>query len=328
MAHAAMQRQRRLLGFAVIAGLGLASAAAPAGAQPAPFSEDPTLYRSNKPYPSEVEREERQRQEEAGVRPYSPLSVLGGADFRGQYFYRGYNYVSSGLAFQPYLVAGYTVHKDPNFSVTPHAGVWADITEQQNVNQDPERQTLSHFNELRGYFGVAVETHKFVFDVQYVYYTSPSETFEDSQELGVDVRYDDRSCWRNQPLLSGLNPTLSVYRELQDDRDDDLNTFVGVGLEPALKPFEAGRIPITVSFPVTVGGSFDGYYQNSDGQNASFGYWEAGVRAAVPLGRSAFGMNWSVDAEVDYIRLMAFSVREANGFDPDDVVFRIGIAFR
>jgi hypothetical protein len=182
--------------------------------------------------------------------------------------------------------------------------------------------------EFRANGGVAVAVKKFVFDFQYIYYTSPGEAFGDSSEVGVDVRYDDRECWRNRPLLSGLNPSFSLFRELTDTRDHDLNTFLGVGLEPALKSFEVGHVPITVSFPVSVGGSYDGYYQNAQGQNANFGYWEAGVRAALPLGRSALGLQWSLDAEVDYVSLMARSAREANGFDDSDVVFRIGLAFR
>jgi hypothetical protein len=327
MAYAAMQRQRRLLarrllGLAALAGLALASAPRRAGAQPAPFSEEPTQYRSNKPYQSEVEREQRQREEEAGIRPYSPLTVTGGVDFRNQYFFRGYNYVSSGLIAQPYVVAGYTVYKDQNLAVTPHGGVWLDLTEQEAP--DPP----VHVMELRGDGGVAVGVNKFVFDFQYVYYMSPGNAFGETQEVGVDVRYDDRDCWRNRPVLSGLNPTFSFFRQLKDHRDHDLNTFLGVGLEPALKSFEAGHLPITVSFPVTVGGSYDGYYKDAQGHNATFGYWEAGVRAALPLGRSVFGMSWSLDGEVDYVRLMARSARAANGFDRDDVVFRIGLAFR
>jgi hypothetical protein len=322
MANAAMQRQRRLLGLAVFAGLGLASAAGPAGAQPAPFSEEPTQYRSNKPYQSEVEREQRQRDEEAGILPYSPLLVTGGIDFRNQYFFRGYNFVSSGLIAQPYLVAGYTVYNDQGLAVTPHGGAWVDLTEQESP--DPP----VHIRELRGHGGVAVEAGNLMLDFRYVYYTSPGDAFADSSEVGVDVLYDDSDCWRDKPVLSGLNPTFSLFRELTDDRDHDLNTYLGVGLEPALKTFEAAKLPITVSFPVTVGGSYDGYYKDADGHNAPFGYWQAGVRAALPLGRSVYGMSWSVDAEVDYIRLMARSTRAANGFDRDDVVFRIGFAFR
>jgi hypothetical protein len=317
-----MQRQRRLLALAVLAGLGFASAATPAGAQPAPFSDEPSRYRSNKPYQTEVDREQRRHDEEAGTAPDSPLSVTGGVDFRNQYFFRGYNYVSSGLIAQPYLNVGYTVYKDHHFSVTPHGGVWLDLTEQEAP--DPP----VHVMELRGDVGVAVEVNKFVFDFQYVYYSSPGNAFGESQEIGVDVRYDDRDCWRNRPVLSGLNPSVSIFRELKDNRDDDLNTYVGLGLEPALKSFPVGRVPVTVSFPVTVGGSYDGYYQDSDGHNSTFGYWEVGVRAALPLGRSAYGMSWSIDAEVDYVNLMARSARAANGFDDSDVVFRIGLAFR
>jgi hypothetical protein len=332
MANAAMQRQRRLLALAALAGLSLAGlglgAAGPAIAQPAPFSEEPTRYRSNKPYQSEVEREQRRRDEEAGARPDSPLTVTGGVDFRNQYFFRGYNYVSSGLIAQPYLVAGYSVYKDPDLAITPHGGAWFDLTEQSSHREPGEKQSITHVREFRGDLGVALEVHKFVFDFQYVFYNSPAEAFSDTHEIGVDVRYDDRAAWRDKPFLSGLNPTFSLFYEARDERDDDYNTFVGVGIEPALKSFEVGRLPVTVSFPVTVGGSYDGYYKDADGHNSNFGYWEAGVRAALPLGRSVFGLSWSLDAEVDYVNLMARSARAANGFDDSDIVFRIGLAFR
>ena len=52
------------------------------------------------------------------------------------------------------------------------------------------------------------------------------------------------------------------------------------------------------------------------------------MRAALPLGKSAYGMHWFMDAEVDYLQLMARSARAANGFDNDDVVFRVGLSFR
>ena len=353
MANAAMKRQRRLLALAALAGFGLAGAAAPAGAQPAPFSDEPTRYRSNKPYQAEVERTERRRRnEEADAReqarpvrrdvardpvrtPWldpsreytgdeSPLAVTGGVDFRDNYFFRGYNR-TSGLQAQPYLQAGYTVHRDRDFSITPHAQAWLNVTEEQGANPP------AHFNEFRGHAGVAVQTGNWVLDFQYVYYTSPGDAFDgDVHEVGVDVRYDDGDAWRGDRCpITGLNPSLALFYEAKDDRDDDYNTFVGAGLEPALRPFMAGSVPITVSFPVSVGGSYDGYYQGADGHNANFGYWEAGVRAALPLGgRSALGLAWSLDAEVNYVNLMARSAREANGFDDSDVVFRIGLTFR
>jgi len=322
-----MHRQRRFLVPAVLSGLALAAAVGPAAAQPAPFSEEPTQYRSNKPYPSDVERERRREQEEAGVVPESPWRVTGGVDFRDQYFFRGYNYVSSGVMAQPYLDIGYTVYSDPHLAVTPHGGMWMDWTQQETPDAP------NHFQEFRANAGVLVKLDDFRLDFQYIFYTSPGNAFEDVHEIGVDVRYDDSRCWTGSrrgwigPFVA-LNPRFSLYYELKDYRDNDYNTYVDVGLEPALRPFALGRMPLTVSFPVTLGGSYDGYYKEDDGQNSDFGYWQAGIRCVLPLGKTGYGGWWSLDAEVDYVKLIADSAEAANGHDGDDIVFRVGLAFR
>jgi hypothetical protein len=361
--QALKQRQRLPFTLAVLAGLGLAAAAGRAPAQPAPYSDEPAQYRSNRPYPDDVKREQK-RQEAAAearqdaaappaprdpsrdplryppggpahettaeamrtapVRDESPLVFTGGVDFRDQYFFRGYNYVSSGFIAQPYVQLGYTIFRDENLALTPHGGAWFDFTE----NQGPNPPT--HFSEFRGNGGLAVQTGNLALDFQYVQYRSPSDAFQGTvHEVGVDLYYDDGAAWRNDRCpVSGLNPSFSLYYELKDERDNDYNTFVGLGLEPALRPVDVATIPVTVSFPLTLGGSYDGYYKDSDGHNANFGYWEAGVRVALPLGRGAYGMRWSLDAEVDYVRLLADSAEAANGNDNDDIVFRLGLAFR
>ena len=323
-----MQRQRRPLALAALglAGFGVAALApAPAAvAQPQPFSEEPVHYRSNKPYESEVEAAEHRRAVESGEIKESPFTLAGGVDFRDHYFFRGYNRISSGLSVQPYGDLGYTVYNDGRLAVTPHAGFWADFSEQK-APEAPE-----HFNEVRGIVGVGVQMKHVLLDFQYVYYNSPGEAFEDTHEIGVDVRYDDRWCWRRDarcPFVA-LNPSLSLFYEAKDNRDDDYNTYVGLGLEPALRPLEIGRLPLSVSFPLTLGGSYDGYYQDDDGHNATLGYWEAGVRCALPLGKWVYGGRWMLDAEVDYIRLLADSAEAANGHDNDDFVFRLGLSFR
>jgi hypothetical protein len=317
-----MQRQRRLPALAILAGLGLASAAVPAGAQPAPFTEEPTQYRSNKPYQSEVDRQKRREEQEAGI-SHSPWVVVGGVDMRNQYFFRGYNYVSSGFIAQPYVQVGYHVYSDENVSVTPHGGGWLDLTEQETP--DPP----VHIREFRGNVGAVVDVRDWRFDFQYVYYSSPGNAFRESQEVGVDVGYDDRHFWEGRSnCFAAVNPSFSLYREIEDSRDHDLNTYVGVGIEPTLRPYDIGPFPVTFSFPVTLGGSYDGYYKDASGRNSNFGYWSVGLRAAMPLGRTAYGLRWFLDAEVDYLQLMAKSVRAANGFDDSDAVFRVGLSFR
>ena len=361
--QALKQRQRRPFSFAVLAGpvlagLGLAAAAAPAGAQPAPYTDEPQGYRSNRPYPQDAAREQRRQDEAAEARRQaeepppprdasreplrqppaepaprssaeaapdpSPLVVTGGIDFRDQYFFRGYNFVSSGVIAQPYVQVGYTIFRDQNLALTPHGGAWFDFTE----NQGPNPPT--HFHEFRGNGGLAVQSGSLSLDFQYVQYRSPSDAFQGTvHEVGVDLYYDDGAAWRNDRCpVTGLNPTLSLYYELEDERDDDYNTYVGLGLEPTLRPVDVAKIPVTVSFPLTLGGSYDGYYKDADGHNTNFGYWQAGVRVALPLGRTGYGMRWTLDAEVDYVRLLADSAEAANGHDADDVVLRLGLSFR
>lgn len=355
-----MQRQRRLpvpqrplarerlLMAAVLAALGLASAAV---AQPQPFSEEPTQHRSSRPYRSDAERDEPLRdadgrdgrtadtvggdagrgiardgageavlnaEAEAG-----PFSFTGGVDFRSQYFFRGYNFVSSGVIAQPYANLGYTIFENDQVKITPHAGVWMDFTEQKSP-QPPQQ-----FHEFDAIFGVAVGLGDLTLDFQYVYYGYPGDALGETHEIGVNATYDDGRFWeRRGAPVTALNPSMALFYEAKDNNDDDYNTYVALGLEPALHECHVGRVPVKVSFPLVLGGSYDGYYQDDDGHNATLGYWMAGIKASIPLPRSGYAMRWTLDAEVDYVRLLADSAEAANGNDADDVVFRLGLSFR
>jgi hypothetical protein len=86
-------------------------------------------------------------------------------------------------------------------------------------------------------------------------------------------------------------------------------------------------VPVTLSFPVEFGGSYSGYYFTDEGEVDQAGYWMAGIKAAVHLPVSRKWQSCRIEAEVDYIGLLADSVENANGGDSDDVTLRIGIAF-
>ena len=128
---------------------------------------NPPVYRSNRPYESDVEA--------ANPEP-SAFRVTGGLDVRSQYFFRGYNRASSGAIIQPYFTLLYTIYRDDRLAVTPHAGAWFDFTETGGGTQNPR-----HWNEFRPIGGVAIDTAGFTFDVQYVMYKSPSNAFPRSE---------------------------------------------------------------------------------------------------------------------------------------------------
>ena len=345
-----LQRQRRLLAPALLAGLGLAGLVPVALAQPQPYSDEPPRYRSNRPYERQGD-ESRPRTSEERVRSEAqreregteasdpkaqaaggteekgepetgaPWSLSGGADFRDQYFFRGYRYTNSGINFQPYATLGYTVYDEAGLTLTPHVGTWMNFTEDQGTDSP------KHWQEVDLIAGLEVTAGDFNFDFLYTYYASPNDFFEDTHEIGVDLTYDDSRFFPRNCPLSGLNPSLAFFYETKDPNDHDYNTYVGVGLEPTLRDFNVGPVPVSLSFPMALGGSYDGYYQDDDGHNENLGFWQVGVKCGVPLPRTGYGMRWALEAELDYLRLLADSVENANGGDSDDFVFRIGFKF-
>jgi hypothetical protein len=309
------RRPSRLLFPALLtglgAGLGLVSAAA------AQEVVEPPQYRSNRPYQSEVEA--------ANPEP-SRLWVSGGVDVRSQYFYRGYNFVPSGPALQPYATVLYTAYEDDHVRITPYLGAWFDFTEVKGPSNP------AHWNEFDAIAGVGVDVGDFTVDFQYIFHTSPSDYFKRFEEIGVDIRYNDDRWWPRSSPIAALNPSVAFFQEIEDKRqatrfDDERNAYIGLGLEPELQPFDVGRIPVTLSFPLTIGGSYNGYYLNDRGGTDQIGYWEAGIKAGIDLPSSRNGPQCRIEAEVDFIRLMADSVEHANGGDSDDVILRVGVKF-
>jgi hypothetical protein len=303
------RRPRRLIVSALLTGLSAAPGLAPdAGAQE--VVETP-VYRSNRPYRSDVE---------AARAKESAFKLTGGVDWRDQYFFRGYNYASSGVILQPYFTALYTVYRDEHIAITPHAGAWFNFTEVKGP-EDPV-----HWNEVDLIGGVAVECADFTFDFQWVLYKSPSERFQRSEEIGVDITYDDSRFWPKSSAIVALNPSVAFFHEYYDKNDSESDAYVGIGLEPELRPFDLGR-PVTISFPLTFGSSYNGYYYNDQGQVDLAGFWSVGVKAGCDLPNTSDSQKWRVEAEVNYLRLLADSVENANGGDSDDIVFRIGLTF-
>ena len=335
------RRPSRLVLFpALLAGVGASFCAATSA--PAQEADPRPEYRSNRPYGQAADRpDDRPRTpatltgEEAAVyrssRPYasdlaaqdpeeSPWGLIGGVDFRDNYFFRGYNF-APGLNVQPYFDVLYTVYEKGDFAVTPHVGAWFNFTE----DQGPEDPT--HWQEFDAIVGVAVDWHDFTFDFQWVLYAYPNDEFERSEEIGVDVTYDDSRFWKGG-AIAALNPSVAFFHEYYDQNDSESDAYVGLGLEPELRPFEVGPVPVTVSFPLTVGGSYNGYYFNSDNEVDQLGFWSTGVKFGFDLPRARNALQWRVEAEVTYIRLMADSVENANGGDRDDIAVRVGLAFK
>ncbi len=264
-------------------------------------------------------QEAAEQADEAG--PEKPWTVSLTADFLTQYFYRGYNVVSKGWIVQPAIDLSYTVFDANGLTVTPHVAGWFNVIEEKGPN-DPQ-----HLAEADLFTGVAFGYANFELLVDYNFQGYPSrfgiaQGSGQIQEVALVLSYDDSSHWPDSSPLAGINPHVGYYREIEDRNDDDRNAYLELGVEPTLRDFRLARQAVTVSFPLVVGLSADGYYRNASGGNETLGYWLAGVKASLPLDE-----HWTIVGEVDYLRLEATSVLDANGGDGDEVIGRVGINF-
>ena len=239
-----------------------------------------------------------------------PWYLYGSIDLRSQYFFRGYNQNSHGYIVQPNAEFGYTVYDNGTFSLTPFVGTWLNLTQQRGPGSP------AHFNELDYIGGVdLIIKEKLTLRFLYTDYTSPSDAFEDIQELGLNLKYD------GLPLgpFEKLNPAVGYYTEIQNKAETE-HAYLEFGVEPTLAEIKLANVPVTLSFPTLLGTSLDTFYTGAGGHNAFWGFAQAGVKASVPVSVDKKWGEWTLSAEVDYVYLFANSVRAANTGDDDDVV--------
>lgn len=248
-------------------------------------------------------------------------------DMPTQYFFRGYNVTDSGFILQPSAEFSYKVYESGQFSVTPFVGVWENIT--GNPRQTGEKPVGSpkQWSEGDLYGGVRLNYDKWEFTTLYTLYMYPNDSSPDAQEVGFQLKYDDSSWWTKTPFFASINPKVGLYLETQNDAATGESDYFEVGIEPTFKPFKVFNTPVTLSLPTTLGMSLDGYYTDSEGSNDTFGYWQTGIKASVPLTSlisEKYG-KWVLTGEVDYINLMAESAKVSNGGEDDVFVAKIGI---
>ena len=303
------RRPRRRLLSALFTAIGAASCLAPRAA--AQEVVEAPQYRSSRPYQSDID----------AAQPADPtFKVTGGVHVTDHYFFRGYS-VATGFNLQPYFDLHYRVYQDENLAITPHAGMWF------NFSEDKGPEVPEHWTEVDVNAGVAVEFRQLTIDFQWQLYTSPNEVFQRSEEVGVKIAYDDTDLWPRGGAIAALNPSVAFFHEYYDQNDNESDAYVGLALEPELQPLDVGKVPLTVSFPLTFGGSYNGYYFNDEGQVDQAGFWSAGIKAAFDLRPLNNVPDCTIEAEVNYIRLLADSVERANGGDSDDLILRVGFVF-
>jgi hypothetical protein len=202
-------------------------------------------------------------------------------------------------------------------TVTPFISTWNSL----HSKQSPRSPTWWYESDLSA--GFNIEHGNWALALVYNYYGYPGGGADSTFEVGATLAYDDSEFTDKFIKGLSLNPSISVFRELNRSGNlEATNPGTYLGLEPS-RDFEIAGHTITVSTPLMLGMGFDGYYGNQ-----TFGYASAGLNFGIPLtGIKQFG-DWTLELGVAYQRLLADTTRDSNEGRADVVVGRMGIVFK
>ena len=214
------------------------------------------------------------------------LSISGGIDITTAYFFRGILQERDGAIFQPYLELGVSLYKgegdkgEGNFSgLSLFGGTWASLhTEETNHTAS----SLDAFYEQDWYGGIQLQfmDNKITTRAFYIAYTSPSDAFRTVQEVDLSAALDD-SEWLG---AFALKPSILFATETENSAmGTERGEYMEFGVAPGFPIVDSEDFPITLTFPNKLGISLDDYYEVSESNEDTFGYYSTGVKVSFPL---------------------------------------------
>jgi len=233
------------------------------------------------------------------------FSVALGADTTHAYLFRGIAQETSGSIFQPYAEIG--IHLA---NVDLIVGQWNSLHSgptgaSQRLDLLAERpHTTKMWYESDFYSGVSFDLlNNLEADVTYTSYLSPNNSFGTIKEVALGLTMDDSDFWLDHLFGNfSLSPHILVAVELSGQADGGASegSYLELGIEPG---FELETGTVSISFPTNVGFSLSNYYEDGGHMNDTFGFFEIGVLAALPLTMPSGYGSWEITAGIKVVRL-------------------------
>jgi uncharacterized protein (TIGR02001 family) len=249
------------------------------------------------------------------------VSLAIDATWTSQYLFRGILQEGSGVIIQPSAELGFLLVDKDSFDLSLVAGVWNSFHDRA-TGSTTDDDTISKWYEFDWYAGVNAAWNRWGFGVAYTQYTSPNDAFSTTDEVSFTVAYDDSGHFGER---FSINPsaTLAVELDGQADGGTDEGIFLGLEIAPTwdLGDWKIGGVEIAL--PVKVGLSLGDYYEDSAGDDDTFGYLSIGAALNIDLPEPEGFGDWSAHAGVEYLAL-GDSTEEINGSD-DEWIFSAGI---
>ncbi|MCC7146476.1 MAG: hypothetical protein IT443_08520 [Phycisphaeraceae bacterium] len=198
-------------------------------------------------------------------------------DYVTQYIFRGVMQQDEGLILQPNAKLTFALYESDGMvqSLDWYMGLWSSFHSDQS---DYVATTTEAWYEADLYTGVKVALpSNFAADLSYIVYTYPNGAADTIQEADLSLSYNDADLMSGFGLPA-LNPYVLFAFELRDENGSE-DIYNEVGIAPSMTVLEGETYPVTLTFPVKLGLSLDGYYDN----DSDFGYLSFGPDFSVPI---------------------------------------------
>jgi hypothetical protein len=247
-----------------------------------------------------------------------PLLLSGGIDTASAFYFRGYEQADRGLILQPYLNF-FTSHPlDGGIIVRPYVSLF------HSAHED-SRNRMSDMSDVM--LGAVTSFGGLAVDARYAWYTMNPLMRSDVHELGLKVSFDALAPPMASPDQDtfGLRPFAGIYAEVSDQNDSE-DVYVNLGLEPTCRLSVLGQ-RLGLSLPIEAGLTTDRYYFDTEGGHETLGYWSGAFTGTLALRQRDGCGQWFLNTSLQYVHLVADSVRAASGGERDVWIGKVGLSF-
>lgn len=218
-----------------------------------------------------------------------------GFDVVSEYIRHGIVLENQGFIIQPYADLHFRVAKNVGAidSITVDLGIWS--SHHNHTPNVPAGRTTAKWFEFDFQSGLTLNVSKFAISPYFKVYASPSDSFNNTYAVGMNVGYDDKDVLGDFALHPYVLAELQLEKSTGNNNNGSRGQYYEVGITPAHSWGD-----LTLSLPIKGGFGSGGFYL----ANRGFGFFSVGADASYALNfvPECLG-KWSVHTGVTYYRL-------------------------
>ncbi|MBX3358912.1 MAG: hypothetical protein KF745_10845 [Phycisphaeraceae bacterium] len=249
----------------------------------------------------------------------SPLSLQLNLDVTNAYFFHGIRQQDHGLIVQPAARLNFNLLEEGDLKVDALVGTWNSF----GPNGGSQTSDLvQYWYEADLLAGVVITQDKLSLTTTYTFLTSPSDAYQTVQELDFMLAFDDSALFGKLAIHPYALLGIETNAGGSDGDGTEPGTYLELGIAPGLS-FDAGRTPVAITFPTSIGLSLHNYYENAAGDDDTFGFVQVGAKASIPLPVADRWGKWTLNAGISAL-FLGDTTSSFNGGDDTQLIGTIG----